>query len=225
MDLIALGVPRWYTTSGIAIELLFAFVALAIALFSWKVHKFMKKRQTGLFTLGFFLISFAYFIQAALNFFIVRGIMSHTVLSAMRAPPEIVTSFQLSIIAVSLHVLFVIAGLALLAYVTLKERNPQVYALLISVSILGLLFTKYLILTFYLMSSIYYLFITLQHYKRHTQRHTLTSFFIYFGFALLFIGTFQLAISMILGIFYILGHLTLLIGYLLLLASLLRVTR
>jgi hypothetical protein len=133
--------------------------------------------------------------------------------------------FPLSVIAVGLHILLMIGGLALLSYVTLRESNPRIFILLVFLSFIGLLTTKSLILTFYLFSSIYLLFITFQHYIRHKNKGTANSFLIYFGFALIFLGNFQLALSFFIGTFYLLGHLTTLLGYFLLLASLLRVVK
>ena len=224
MDLIALGVPMWFTASGIISEFVFGLVTLLIAFFSYRVYKLTHQRYTGLFTLSFASISAAYFIQAALNLFIILGVNSSDLVGVI-APAIRHNVFPLSVVAVMLHIALLIGGLAVLSYVTLKESNPRVFVLLVLLAIVGLLTTDALILTFYLMSSMFLLFITLQHYSRHKKSGTVGSLLIYFGFALIFLGNFQLAMSFFIGTFYILGHLTTLIGYFLLLASLLRVVR
>lgn len=224
MDLIALGIPSWFTASGIATEYVFGLVTLLIAFYAYRIYKLTHQRYTGLFTLSFISISIAYFIQATLNLLIVVGVRSHDLVGAV-APTVQQFTFPLSVIAVSMHMLFMIGGLALLAYVTLKEANAPVYALFIVLSFIGLLTTSVLILTFYLLTSTYLLFITLQHYRKHKKQRTMNSLLIYFGFASIFLGNFQLALSMFLGIFYLFGHMTVLIGYFLLLASLLRVVK
>lgn len=224
MDLLAFGIPQWFTSSGIILELIFALVTLLIAVYSYKVYKIARQRYTFLFGAAFFSIGIAYFVQAALNFMIHRSVNSLDVFS-MALPPAHCPTFQLSIIAVSLHVIFMIAGLALLAYVTLKERNFQIFALFLVLSFTGILFASHMVFVFYIISSIFLAFITLQHFKRHGKQGSVNSFLVFFSFGLIFLGNLQLAISMFLGLFYIIGHITVFVGYVLLLANLLRVVK
>lgn len=224
MDLLAFGVPHWFTGSGIIIELIFALVTILIAFYAYKVYRIARQRYIMLFGLAFMSISFAYFIQAVLNFFILKQVQSYHIFTTILAP-ERCPSIQLSIFAVWLHIIFMIAGIALLAYVTMKERGKKIYLLFIALSVIALLFSFDVILTFHLLTSAFLLFITIQHYNRHKSQGTVNSLLVFFGFGFIFLGALQLAAASILGLFYIFGHLTVLVGYLLLLASLLRVVR
>ena len=224
MDLLAFGVPQWFTGSGIILELIFALVTLLIAVYSYKVYKIARQRYTFLFGAAFFSIGIAYFLQAALNFLIHQRINSVDLFS-VALPLAQCPTFQLSILAVSLHIFFMIAGLALLAYVTLKERNYQIYILFLVLSLIAILFATHLVFVFHLLSSVFLAFILIQHYRRHGTHRSINSFLVFFSFALLFIGHLQLAISMFLSLFYILGYITVFAGYILLLANLLRVVR
>lgn len=224
MDLIALGIPRWFTASGIATEFIFGLFTLLIMFFSYRIYKLTNQRYTGLFTVAFASFTMSYFIHALLNLFILLGVNSSDVVG-MFAPTIQHNIFPLSVVAVSLHILFMIGGLSLLAYVTLKESNPKIFVLFILLSGIGLITTKALILTFYLLASMFLLFITIQHYSRYVRLQNTNSLIIFCAFAFIFLGNFQLALSIFIGIFYLLGHLTVLVGYMLLLASLLRVVR
>lgn len=224
MDLLAFGIPQWFTSSGIILELIFALVTLLIAVYSYKVYKISKQRYTFLFGAAFFSIGIAYFLQATLNFLINRSINSLDVF-AMALPLSHCPTFQLSILAVLLHVIFMIVGLALLAYVTLKERNFKIFVLFLLLSFVGLLFASQMVFVFYILSSTFLLFITLQNLKRHRKQGTLNSILLFFGFGLIFLGNLQLAISMYLGLFYLLGHISVFVGYVLLLINFLRVVK
>ncbi len=224
MDLLAFGVPSWFSGSSIIIELIFAIVALLVAFYAYKVYRIARQRYTMLFGMAFLSISFAYFIQAILNFLIMKQINSFEVFSTILSPNHC-PAFPLSILAVGLHIFFMIVGISLLAYVTMKERGQRIYVLLLLLSLIGILFSGYLILTYYLLTSAFLLFITLQHFKHHKRHGSTNTLLVFFGFGLVFLGTLQLAIATVLGLFYIIGHLTVLVGYLFLLASLLRVVR
>lgn len=224
MDLLAFGVPHWFNSSGIILELVFALVTVLIAFYSYKVYKIAKQRYTLLFGAAFFSMAIAYFVQAALNFMIHRSINSLDIF-LMALDPSHCPTLQLSVIAVTLHIFFMIAGLSLLAYVTLKERNYQIYGLLLVLSFVGIIFSSNLVFVFHLLATVFLAFITAQHYRRHGKHRSLNSFLVFFSFGLIMLGHLQLAISVFLSLFYILGHLTVFVGYILLLVNLLRVVR
>ena len=224
MNFIIGGNPSWFMSSGILMELVFALVTIMISVYAYKIYKITKQRNTFLFGGAFFSIALAYFVQASLNFLISLKINSKDLIQSI-APSVHNAGIQLSILAVFLHIFFMITGLVLLSYVTLKERNHQTFALLMIISFLGLLFAHPIILFFEILSSMFLLFITIQYYQRHSIKGTSNTLMIYLSFGMLFLGTLQLAGSSIINTFYFLGHLTSFIGYLLLLINFWRVVK
>ena len=224
MEFIARSIPLWFANSGIMLEVIFALVSLMIAFYTYKIYKISKQRYIFLFGLSFFSLGIAYFLQASINFLIQQSVNSSDIISSIM-PVKQIPVFQLSILAISLHILFMISGWALLSYVTLKERNSRIFFLLTTISFIGLIFSKQLILSYYLLSSLFLGFITFQHYKKHSQQKTISSMIIFFGFGLILLGNLQLAVSAFSIIFYFLGHLTALAGYVLLLVNLIRVVK
>ena len=224
MDLIACATPVWFGGSDIVLQLFFALVTILIAYYAYKMYRVAKQRSTLYFGLSFLSISFAYFIQAIFNFLKLESIQSADILF-MNAHHAMSTTFQLSILAVVSHIFFMILGFALLAYVTLKERSAKIFLLMITLSFIGIVFTPFFKLVFYLIATIFLLFIAAQHYQRHAKVGTITSLLVFGGFFLLFIGNLLLAAVNVVHKFYVLAHIIILVGYLLLLFSLLRVVR
>lgn len=225
MQLVTCPILPWFKGPEFLIELVFAAVAFIIAFYAYRVYKISRQRSIMLFGAGFTFISLAYFIQAILNLLIFRSVTTNDIVRIASGNAIAQTGVQLSIIATVSHVAFMTLGLVFLSYVTLKERGIKILLLLLSMSFVALVLSNNPLLVFYLLTSIFLLFITAQHYQRHSETRTYNSFYVFLGFALLFLGNIQLALSTSLGLLYISGLVVLLLGYLSLLASLVRVVR
>ena len=223
MQIITCSTPLWFGISEIIIQLIFALVTFFVAFFAYKVYKISRQKPSLLFGLGFIAVSFAYFIAAIFNYLLLMGVRTIHILPNAGIIAH--HMMQLSVLVVALHMLSMISGLALLAYVTLKERGVKVFLLILSTSLVGLVMSASLGVTFYVITSIFLLFITAQYFQRHARKPTTSTLMIFLGFGMLFLGNIQLAFATNLSLLYISGHFISLFGYLLLLASLLRVTR
>ena len=217
-------VPAWFHTADLLIQFLFAVVTILIAFYSFRVYKITKTRYPFLFGVGFLAVSLAYLTQAFLDLLIRLSVSSADIMGVMSGATTQVT-FQLSALATLAHIILMVGGLGLLSYVTLKERGVKPLLLILSLSFVALLFAANYTLAFYLITSIFLLFMTAQYYQRHEKMRNIRSLYIFLGFALLFLGNLLLALAPVLISMYVVGHIVSLAGYVLLLASLLRVVR
>ncbi len=224
MDLISCSTPSWFGGSSIFIVLFFALVTLLIAYYAYKMYRIAKQSSTLYFGLAFLSISISYFIQALFNFLKLKSIGSADLLF-LSAKELAVSTIQLSVLAMIMHVLFMVLGFALLAYVTLKERGSKIFLLFVSLSFVAILFTPYFHIVFNLIVAIFLLFIAAQHYQRHAKLGTTTTFLVFSGFSLLFIGHILMVAVNIVQTFYVLAHIITMVGYIVLLVSLLRVVK
>ena len=205
-------------------QVVFALVTLGVAYYAYRVHRLSRQRSPLLFGMAFLGVSGAYFVQALFNYLLLIGIRTQHIMGTSN--PNVVNgAFQLSVFAVYLHMILMIAGVSLLAYVTLKERGAKIYLLLLFISMVGLFLTFHPSLLFYLIISIFLAFITAQHYQRHMKRPNKNTLLVFLGFGMVFLGTVQLAFATALSALYVSGHFIVLLGYLVLLASLLRIVR
>ena len=62
-------IPKWFFGYGVAFELIFAIITLAVALYSFKVYKLSNQNQPKLFGIAFLFFSISYFIQSILLFY------------------------------------------------------------------------------------------------------------------------------------------------------------
>lgn len=224
MKIISCHVPFWFLGSEIIIQVLFALVTLAIAYYAYRVHRITRQRSSLLFGGAFLGISGAYFVQALFNYLLLIGVRTPDIIRLTNGS-SVAATMQLSIFAVFLHMLLMLVGVSLLAYVTLKERGAKIYILLLLLSIIAVLFTVEVSLVYFLIVSIFLAFITAQHYQRHLKKPSKNTLYVFLGFGMVFLGTVQLAFATTLSALYISGHFIAMIGYIVLLASLLRIVK
>ncbi|MGM5481333.1 MAG: hypothetical protein ACQESE_02885 [Nanobdellota archaeon] len=222
MKFVTCHIPNWFTISEIGIQALFVLVTLLIAYNAYKVHKISGQRASFLYGLGFLGLAVGYFMQALLHIFIVAGVSSQDIVAMASQRAAETTTIQLSALPTIVGMAATLAGLATIAYVTLKEKNLKVLGLLIVLSMVAII-TPYYPVTYHLAASIFLAFITLQYFRRHEKKRNANSMAVYLGFGFILLGTLQLALSDVMSTFYILGHFVALIGYLFLLWSLMKV--
>ncbi|MFP4119228.1 MAG: hypothetical protein ACLFTH_04205 [Candidatus Woesearchaeota archaeon] len=222
MKFVTCVIPNWFTISEIGIQALFVIVTLLIAYNAYKVYRISGHRSSLLYGAGFLGLGVGYFMQALLHIFLFFGVSSKDILAVASQQATVTSTVQLSAIPTVLGMVATIAGLATIAYVTLKEKNPKVLILLIVLGMVSIT-TPYYPVTYHLAASIFLGFITIQYFKHHERKRNAQSMAVYLGFGFILLGTLQLALSDVMSTFYILGHFVALIGYLLLLWSLMKV--
>lgn len=214
-------IPNWFTISEIGIQALFVAVTLLIAYNAYKVYKISNHRSSLIYGAGFLGLGIGYLMQVLLHTFLLANVSSKDILT-IASQQAMNSTVQLSVIPTAIGMATTIAGLATIAYVALKEKNPKVLVLLIMLGLASIM-TPYYYITYHLVASIFLAFITVQYFKRHERKRNANSMAVYLGFGFILLGTLQLALSDIMSTFYILGHFVALIGYLFLLWSLMKV--
>lgn len=212
-------VPKWFFGYDIALELIFGVITLLIALYSFRIYRLSAQRECKVIGWGFLSMSFGYFTWSALNLYITSRLNA----PGLDVPLEHL--FSMAVIGVSAHILFIVMGLATLAYMALSGKSNRLYAVLVTLSLLIVVFAFNKALAFYFISS-FLLFLVLLHYfavyTKHKHQGTLllllAFFFIFLGNVVFIFATFH-------AFPYFAGHVFHLFGYLLALASLILVLR
>ena len=195
--------PLWFINYGISLELAFAITTLIVSYYAYIIFKLTDQWQIRLFSLGFFSISLSYFIKSYVNF------------SAINQGNSIVIYIWLYT-----YLALFLVGLINLAYMALNTKSFKTYALISSLSMTALVFSENPIIVFYLISSIYLLFISHYYYHNYQRHKTKNTFIVLLAFIFLMLGNIQFIFSIDNPFFYVLGHSLELIAYILILSNL-----
>ena len=206
--------PLWFYGYGVGLELGFAFISLIVALFAFRVYRRTSQRYVKLFGISFLLISISYFVQSIFNFLIIKKL--NEPISRMMKLYSVVTFDNLGMIT---HIIFMTLGLAILAYITFKEKKYRLLWLLIVSPLLAIFFSRNMLYIFYLFASIYLIFIEWHFITNYIKNKKTTTLLIAIAFLLLLFGNFHFLFGVNHQLFYVLGHIFELVAYLLILTN------
>ena len=212
--------PEWFFGYDIILELIFMVIILTVSYYSLKIYKLSGQREAKLFSLAFFFIAASYFIQSVVIFSIISTLNQSIslALKVMRVESINITGFFLQ------RFLFLL-GLVTLVYMILKIKDKKLYFLLVLLTLIPLLFSPNMSYTFYLLSSIFLVYVTshyLVNYIRHKQKKTLL---VLAAFSFLLFGSIHFLISVNHSLFYVIGHFLEFIAYTLILINLILVIK
>jgi hypothetical protein len=206
--------PPWFFGYDIILELVFFIVALLVSIFAFKVYKKTYQKRVLLFGIGFILISFSYLIQSLFNFLSFSKLNENI---CVLVKIHSVSFFNfMGIIA---HIIFMIAGLAILTYMTIKCDRKRTLSLLLLLPTIGLMFSKNIVIVFFIYSSLFLLFISYHFIKNYMKKKDTKSLLIALAFVLLFIGNIKFIFLSNNQVFYALGHIVNLIAYALIICN------
>jgi hypothetical protein len=212
--------PSWFFQYHIIMELCFAIIALAVAVFAFKLYKKISEKSVKILGISFLLISLSYFIQSILNFLILEELNDDaSVLLRLKSAAVLENTGNL------VHIMLLTTGLVVLLYTTLKEEKLRMLFLIIAVSLAGILLNSDPMMMFYLMSAIFLVFISWHYLLNFLKKRKAETFLIAFAFLLLLIGNVHFLIPVNHQLFYVIGHFLELIAYLMILTNLYLVLR
>ena len=206
--------PDWFSGFDIALELLFGIVTALVAFFSFKVYKVCEQRECKLFGWAFVFISLAYFLWPIINLFDLSDISEGV------KGLDIENLSLLLLGSVYFYIIFFILGLVTLIYIAFNLKNDKLYALILSLSIIVVIFSSSPGLAFHFVSALLLLYISLHYFKKYKKLNDYNSFLVFGAFSLLFFARFILIFSNTNHLLYVVNHLTELTAYIIIAISL-----
>jgi hypothetical protein len=207
--------PSWFFGYVVLFEALFAIVALVISLFARKVYNETDERQALLLHLSFMLISFSYFVQTILNLMIY-----YRLTESMPQMSVLYSVIVIGTIGIYSRIFLMMAGLLLLLFMTLKSRSSRTLWIIFTTSMLAIVLSANIVLSYYVLSSAILLFISWHFISNYFSNKQAKTLLIAFAFMLLFFGNFHFLLSVKQSSLSIIGHLLELAAYALILANL-----
>lgn len=206
--------PSWFYGYDVALELLFAVIALIVSVFAFKMYKATNQNQIKLFGISFSLISISYFIQSIFNYLIIS-----------KANENVCRAFKIQSIAwfdaigLYAHIIFMTIGLAVLAYMTFRTEKTRIFWLMISTSLLGIFLSINIVYMFFLFSTIYLVFLSWHFITNYLQNKQKKTLIIAVAFLFMLFGSMHFLVSVNHQLFYAIGHILELVAYLLILLN------
>lgn len=212
-------VPQWFFGFDIALELIFAFVALIVSYYAFKIYQLSGNEESKLLTASFLFIGLSYLTKAMLNILVI-GEIKETVRQA-----TVQNLHLLGMLANYSYLFLFTTGLVTFSYMTFKIRSIRTFTLLLATNLLTIFFSMDKTITFSLMTSLLTIYICAHYFLEYTESKKLNNLLLLIAFLFLFFSGVSFVFAENYYINYVIGHLLELASYLLILATLLLTIR
>jgi hypothetical protein len=212
--------PSWFIGYDILLEGLFAIITIGVALLAYKIYKNTGTKQVRHLSVAFLFIAISYILQSLFNAFAITQI-NESICSTLKV--QNIYVFQM--LGNYFQMLFMMVGLVILLYMTLKVEKQRILWFLLALTVLPLLLFPHTMQLFFFFATVTLGFILwhfIGNYKLHRQSKTLL---ITLAFLFLFIGKAHFLFAVNHQLFYVLGHILELIAYILILTNLILVLK
>ena len=205
---------------GAISEVLFAVVTLLIAFFAIKIYKLTRVDSYKLFGLGFIFIACAYLFKSLVNLFLFLEYVRPGAIASKLT--DISTLFGYSIIV---HIILMVLALLLLFNLVLKIKNRTVFLVLMILTFFPLVLTSMHYSIFYALASLFLVVLFAYYFRNYLKVRKKSALMVALGFGFIFLAHFLYIFIEYRNLYFVLGHISEFIGYLVLLIGFIKVLR
>lgn len=211
--------PSWFLSANILFEFLFFIFAAAISYYAFSAYKLTNQRESKIFGWSFLFLAISHFALIIIN-----SLFLSITQGGFRTL-EFGDLMGIKNFMVASYVFFFILGLITITYMSLKIKSKKTYFLLIFLSIIILFCSMTLSLLIYSLASLLLLFITMYYFSEFIRTRNKNTLFVLIGFFMLLVTNLLLSIvtRYSLPSVYVLAYLTEVVGYTLIILSLINV--
>ncbi|MBS3149648.1 hypothetical protein J4455_03050 [Candidatus Woesearchaeota archaeon] len=204
--------PPWFINIGIIFEALFAIVLIAISITAYKFYRVSRQEKLKLFSAAFGSLALYYIIKSLIN--------ADLLTSNNLTRDKLLDLGQLTLVA---HIFFMLAGLIILLYLSLKVKNNRLFSLLIIIIFVTAFTSRNNVIIFHVISTILLSFLSLHYYESYKKKPHKNNLIVFIAFLLLLLANLDFIFSYYSPILFVIGHFIEFISYLLFLINLINI--
>ena len=200
--------PTWFFGYDIVLEISFAIITFIVAMLGFKVYKATSQKQPLYLAWAFLFISISNILLSILNLLILTK-LNENICGTIKI--HSVTTFNT--IGIYINMFFMIIGLALLTFMTLKSKDIRGLIVITGLSLIAVFLSANALYMFYAVSSL--LLITISGYfiKNFLKNKKTKTLLIAIAFLFLLFGSVHFLFAVNHQLFYVIGHFLELIAY------------
>lgn len=210
----ALG-PTWFLEADVAFDIVFMVVTGIVSMMGFRAYRFFKDERHKQLALGFFFIFASYLLLMLTNLFIYLELRE-----VPYSMHDLVAISNITYVGSLIHMAIFLIGLTLLLFLYLPIKEWSVRFLIIILLSFVILLCYRARTTIYVITAIFLLFILGKLFANFRTKRKGSSLLVLLGFTGVFIGEILLLGLAMSPLFYVGSGVATLVGYLLILASL-----
>ncbi len=214
--------PSWFFGIDSVFEFITFFVTLFIAFYSYKIYKIVKDKKHFYFSLAFIFIAVSFITQA-----VVITLLALEVFRLQDLFTVIPTIYLIKNLGYVAYTMLMVSAYMMLLIISHKLKDRNIISLLMILAVFGVMLggASGMYNAFYAVAAILLGYILRAYYLNYKKKKTRASLCVVLGFTSIFISQLFFIFYVIQPWFYVIGHVFHLLGYLILLGSLITVLR
>jgi hypothetical protein len=216
--------PSWFYGLDSSFEFIAMFITLFIALFTLRIYLLMRQRKYLYFTLSFVMISVSYFIRGATDWLAYTHFLGK-IPNVTAAASKIAAIPTLHSFGFLFHIFLMLAGFMILVAVFMGITDFLTVSLMFTFAIILTALAQSKFMAFHLTLIVMLLFIIFHLIRNYQRTRTLNAFLVLYSMTALLAAQVFFMLITIGPFYYVVGHALQLVGFLLLLLTMILVLR
>ena len=216
--------PSWFYGIDSGFSFFAMLVTISIAIFSLKAYFIAKDRKYLYFTLAFFSISVSYLIKAVASWVVFKHILGK-VPNLTAAISTVVSMPNFYSLGYILYVFFIFAGFMILVAIYLRIHSIRTLSLLFILMLILSILSQSKFIAFHVTLFLLLFYIVIHLFKNHIRTKSVSTFLVLYSMLALMVSQIFYFFIIFDKIYYVIGHVLQLIGFLLLLLNMILVFR
>ncbi len=217
--------PTWFFKLDSLFEFIEMIIALIVFINAYRIYRITSQKRYQYLALSFLFIGASLFVRSLTNLAVYTKFLEQNpkvLFTLIQAINDISSIYREGIL---LFTLLMLIGTLILTLLALKIKNKMSIILIFILSLISVFLGQSTYITFYLISTILFIFITIHFIKNWLGHKSLNTFMVFIAFLSLLIANIFFLATIKYQIAYFIGHAFQLIGYIVLLIALIRILK
>ena len=216
--------PEWFYGTAAVFEFIVMLITLFIAVYSFRIYFIVNDRKYLYFTLAFLFIAASFFIRAVTDYMASTHLIGRMP-NVVAAVSTVATVPQLHSLGYLAHVFLMFAGFMILVAIFLRIHSVMILSLLFIFIIVLTALSQSKYYAFHITLIVMLIYIVLHLLRNYVSRRKLSPFLVLYSMACLLVAQIFFMFVFADKLYYVIGHIIQMAGFLLLLFSLMLVLR
>ena len=218
--------PQWFYGLDSIFEVVSVIVGLLIALYGYKTYRYTSQRRYLHFAASFFLVAFAFLINILSNFIYYTKSLENKVIELTAIDVVVIKQITwVSRFGSLIGVFFMLLAFLLLFITVYKINDKKINLLLVYLVFVAALYSKHSFIFFHGTLLVLISLIFAYYYKNYRAKHTKNRVFVALSFLMMALSQLFFMISAFSGFMFVAAQTAQLVGYLILLFTIILVLK
>jgi len=207
--------PSWFFGLDSIFEFISVFITIFIGYYSYKLYKLVSDKKYFYFSLAFMFIAISFIAKAVIIMLIYLRFLEFDALV-----DKIDAVRTIKLLGFVVYMTILLTAYMVLLIINMRIKDRKLISLMLLIVVLSVIISSNMYAAFFIVSAILLIYVAHSYYKNYCKCKSKSSLVVLIAFSLIAISQFSFIFYFVNPIFYVIGHVVQLGGYLTLLGNL-----